>query len=199
MDKKTLLGLLLIGAIFIGFTWYNSEKQADYMAAKAKQDSIQKVKQAAIDAENLKREAELAQRRDTIQETEQAVNPMTAEQVLEQSLGSVLYAATQGEEKFYIVENDVARYTFSNKGGRIASVELKNYQTYQKTPLKLFFPENSSFGVTLFTSRQINTDDFFFKTDLSETAPTIVENEDGTQVTPRPVRRGRKIHCHGSP
>ncbi len=183
MDKKTLLGLLLIGAIFIGFTWYNSEKQADYMAAKAKQDSIQKVKQAAIDAENLKREAELTQRRDTIQETEQAVNPMTAEQVLEQSLGSVLYAATQGEEKFYIVENDVARYTFSNKGGRIASVELKNYQTYQKTPLKLFFPENSSFGVTLFTSRQINTDDFFFKTDLSETAPTIVENEDGTQVT----------------
>ena len=57
MDKNTIWGLLLVGAIFIGFTWYNSEKQSEYMAAKAKQDSVLRVKKAA-EAELLARQLE---------------------------------------------------------------------------------------------------------------------------------------------
>ena len=182
MDKNTIWGLLLVGAIFIGFTWYNSEKQSEYMAAKAKQDSVLRVKKAA-EAELLARQQEAMRVQDSIRGVSAEAERISAEEAMKLSLGSMLAAATEGEEKFYVVENDLARYTFSNRGGRIASVELKDYKTYKNTPLKLFYPENSYFGLKLFTNREIDTGDFFFTTDLSEASPTVVENENGTEVS----------------
>lgn len=182
MDKNTIWGLLLVGAIFIGFTWYNSEKQSEYMAAKAKQDSVLRVKKAA-EAELLARQQEAMRVQDSIRGVSAEAERISAEEAMKLSLGSMLAAATEGEEKFYVVENDLARYTFSNRGGRIASVELKDYKTYKNTPLMLFYPDNSYFGLKLFTNREIDTGDFFFTTDLSEAAPTVVENENGTEVS----------------
>ncbi|MFR5870450.1 MAG: membrane protein insertase YidC [Alistipes sp.] len=48
-----------------------------------------------------------------------------AEQALERHLRSSLFQATKGTETFYTVENDLMKIRFSNKGGRVASVELK--------------------------------------------------------------------------
>ncbi len=152
------------------------------MAAKAKQDSVLRVKKAA-EAELMARQQEELRIQDSISGVGAESEKISAAQALERSLGSALYAATKGEEKFYVVENDLAKFTFSNLGGRIASVELKDYKTYKETPLKLFYPESSHFGLNLFTTRQISTADFYFTTELSESAPTVVENENGTEVS----------------
>ncbi|MBO5874336.1 MAG: membrane protein insertase YidC, partial [Rikenellaceae bacterium] len=140
------------------------------------------VKKAA-EAELLARQQEAMRVQDSIRGVSAEAERISAEEAMKLSLGSMLAAATEGEEKFYVVENDLARYTFSNRGGRIASVELKDYKTYKNTPLMLFYPENSYFGLKLFTNREIDTGDFFFTTDLSEAAPTVVENENGTEVS----------------
>ena len=40
MDKKTLLGLLIIGVILFSFSWYNSKQQSQFDEAKTLVDSL---------------------------------------------------------------------------------------------------------------------------------------------------------------
>ncbi|MDR2937587.1 MAG: membrane protein insertase YidC, partial [Prevotellaceae bacterium] len=47
MDKNTLLGILAIGAILLGFSFYNSKQNEKFQAEKHRQDSIAAVKIAS--------------------------------------------------------------------------------------------------------------------------------------------------------
>ncbi len=90
-----------------------------------------------------------------------------AEQALERHLGSSLFQATKGTETFYTVENDLMKIRFSNKGGRVASVELKDYKTYGGQPLVLFADTTSVFDLSFFIKQgyndaQIRTGDYYF-------------------------------------
>lgn len=157
MDKKTVIGLVLIAAILIGFSVYNNRQQGEYDRQKAEVDSINAV---------------LAQQRIESFETEQNVpvsgeSRESVEAAKEQHYGSSLYNASKGQEEFYILENDVMKLIFSNKGGRVASVELKDYKTYGKQPLILFAQESSLFDLSFFLKQnfnniQVNTADYFF-------------------------------------
>ena len=62
--------------------------------------------------------------------------------------------ASVGEEKFYILENNLMKVTISNKGGKIYSVELKNYQTHDSLPLILFEGDKNSFGMSFFAQNR---------------------------------------------
>ena len=81
-----------------------------------------------------------------------------------------LRSDSHGSETFYTVENDLMKITFSNKGGRVASVELKDYKTYLKTPLILFSDSTSVFDLSFFIKQgynnsQINTGNYYFDAD----------------------------------
>ena len=39
MDKKSIIGLVIIGAILFGFSWYNSNQQKKFNEEQAKIDS----------------------------------------------------------------------------------------------------------------------------------------------------------------
>ena len=83
-------------------------------------------------------------------------------------MGRYLYAATEGTETFYTIENDLLKIRFSNKGGRVASVELKDYKTYRQTPLLLFADSTSVFDLSFFIKKgynntQINTSEYYFE------------------------------------
>ena len=58
MDKKTIIGLVLMVAVFVGFSFYQSyemEKQQEYLDAKAKKEQEAKAKaKAAKKAEKTK-------------------------------------------------------------------------------------------------------------------------------------------------
>src|SRR6187402_2383242 len=47
MDKNSIIGLVLIFLILIGFAWYNQPSQAELEAMKQQQDSIALVKRQA--------------------------------------------------------------------------------------------------------------------------------------------------------
>ena len=68
-----------------------------------------------------------------------------------------------GKEKFYVIENEKLKITISNKGGRISSVILKEYQTYDSLPLELFSTDSSRFNLQFTTGKNINTSDLYFK------------------------------------
>lgn len=177
MDKKTLLGIIIIGAIFIGFTWYNTREQAKFQAVK---DSLQLVEQmsAALDSAEQKQQTIITITSDSTQ----AIEKEHFQEQLKSSLGTSLFDAMAGEEKLYTVENDLLKITFTNKGARVASVELKDYKTYKNTPLILFEKEKSQFNVSMFTSQQINTSDFYFQTNEDQNI-TVTENERGQDIS----------------
>jgi YidC/Oxa1 family membrane protein insertase len=78
------------------------------------------------------------------------------------------------------------KITIANQGGRIASVELKEFVTYQNTPLILFNEDSSRFNIELTipgitggnSIRQINTEDLYFEP--SEKNFTVKGNETKT-------------------
>ena len=66
------------------------------------------------------------------------------------------------KETFHTIENEKIKITVSNKGGRIVSAILKEYQTYDSLPLDLFVKDSSRFNLQVTTKKDINTSDLFF-------------------------------------
>ena len=72
-----------------------------------------------------------------------------------------------GEEALYTLENEKLKITISNKGGRIVSAILKEYQTYDSLPLDLFNADSSKFNLQFSTGKYINTEKLFFEASTS--------------------------------
>ena len=81
----------------------------------------------------------------------------------ERSAYGVFANATIGEETFHIIENDKIKITISNKGGRITSVIMKEYRTFDSLSLvDLFDADSSRFNLQFTTGKVINTSNLFF-------------------------------------
>ena len=127
MDKNTVTGLVLIGILLIGFSYFSRPSDEEQAAMQRYNDSITVVKQqeAALEA---KKTAALAN------ET-QKVN--TADS------NSVFFQSANGSEQVTTIENNLIKLSVTNKGGYVNSVLLKNYpKLWASEPAcKLKFPE----------------------------------------------------------
>jgi len=164
MDKKSLIGLLLMGVLLIAYSVFTKPSKEDIERNRRVRDSIalvQTQKQAELEKSNLQK--------DTIQ---QAENALTSEQ--NDSLNRVnkfgdFSAAAVGEEKFFSLENDKIRVKFSTKGGRPYSAELKNYKTFDGKPVILFDGESTHFNLQFFAqNKAIATQTLFFQPQTNE-------------------------------
>ena len=144
MDKNTLVGFTLIGAVLIGFSIYNRPSQEEMERAKRYQDSI-----TIAQVEAAKLEAEAAA---------QSVQALTLDST------SLFFGANQGTEQFTTLENNLVKVTFSNKGGRVVSATLKDYNNQQGEPLTLFNEEESALNFAFEGKNEnILTEDMFFQ------------------------------------
>ena len=194
MDKKSIIGFILIGVILFGYSWYQGEQaekaREAYLAAQHEQyllDSIDRAehpeKYLAEVAEKIANEEQRAAAVAAIQAEQQA----RLEQSLSQNFGQELVDATKGTEQFYTIENEVLKMTVSTKGGKISDVELKEYRKYaddgQGPNVKMFDPNSAKFDVGFYLRKgyneaKINTEGYYFTTDGVE----VVEAEDGGQL-----------------
>lgn len=153
MNKNTLIGLLCIGAILFGFSWYNNKQYTERLAEQARIDSIARANAPApVQGTSLSQGTMMP---DSAAALSQA--PAAAAY-----LSSGLSSALEGSDQLFTLENSLVKLTFSNKGGRIAAAELKDYQKYNGDPLMLFSEQGSRFNLNLFAPEQINTADFYF-------------------------------------
>jgi len=161
MDRNTILGAVLIFSILIGFSYFNKPSEKQLAIAKHQRDSI-----ALVRADQEKKV--LSEKK--LEETQAVLSASTtkdslvsgANQALKEKFG-VFAEASIGKEKFYSVENNLIKVTLSNKGGRIYSVELKNFKTFEGKPLILFEGTTSKFGMNFFSqNRSIETESFYF-------------------------------------
>jgi len=160
MDKNSITGILLITGILAFFWWFNKPSEEQMRAMERQRDSLLRVEQTMAEADKKISE--------TQQEAAKEVLPATKDTTviqneLIQKFG-LFSEAGNGENKFITLENKEVKVTFSTKGGRIYSVELKNYFTHDKQPLVLFSGDANRFGFTFtHNNRVFHTNDLFFK------------------------------------
>jgi YidC/Oxa1 family membrane protein insertase len=183
MDRNTVIGFVLLGVLFIAYLAIESRNSQAVEARQAYlQDSIQRVEKERIadslDAVRLAQERLLLSSVDsTIQidsvspERKQAIiDSVTAAQAATISAADAkdygsLTAATQGEETSFVLENDLMKVTFSNKGGKVTQVILKEFKNYGGEPLELVGGNKNSFGYSFYfdQDRRVSTEELFFQ------------------------------------
>lgn len=176
MDRNSIIGIILIFLVLVVFSVINQPSREEIESLRRKQDSIQQVELEKA------REMQLLQQQQALAEPAlpDSIIQETKKRDLESQLG-VFGAAGEGEESFKILENNIIKLTLSNKGGKIYSVELKEFKTHDGKPLILFDGPENQFGLNFFSqNRNIQTDNLFF----------LSQSPDHTVVPGSEVKKG---------
>ena len=173
MNKNSIIGFVLIFAIMMGFSWYQSKQYSKQMEAQAQLDSINRVEQlAAMALDSIKRAEGIAET------TGVKVQNMTVYK------DSMLTEARFAEAQVYKLSNDKMEVEFTTKGAQPYSVKLNDYKTYDSLDLYLIKPEGSQLGISVFAGENINTKDFVFQ---------VAEHTDSKIVMQLPFAQGGYI------
>ena len=172
MNRSNLIGLVLIGVIMFGFSWYQSRQYREQAEIQAQLDSVARVEQMAAMAMDSLYKAESA-------ETD-AVKVMTMPAYKD----SLLTEARLATESIYMLSNDKMEVEFTTRGAQPYSVKINDYMAYDSTALYLIKPGYSKYGVSVFAGENINTADFVFQ---------VAEHTDSTLVMRLPFAGGGYI------
>jgi YidC/Oxa1 family membrane protein insertase len=179
MDRNSVIGLILIAAILIGYSVWTSPTQEEIEAAKRKNDSIQS---AQIEQQRIEQELNTAQIPDEAKAAPDEIQDSLAQQKIVEQFG-VFANAAQGINEYFTLENEKVIIKLSNQGGRIVSVELKEYKSYDSLPLILFTEEHSSFGFDLIANnKKLFTGDLYFEP-IGTSA--VISGDEETSITMR--------------
>lgn len=170
MDKNTIIGLLLLFGLFVGYSFYNSSKikktqeaqekqMLEQVAEKTKKDSLTKQLPAAPAVADSTAAKQTAANANVITPAKKEVFPVVE----------------SDDKSAYQVETDLAKYSISKKGGYVSRIELKNIYHYSpkdsvKQPLVLF-DNNNTLNIALMLNDQsiINSKDYKFIADIEDT------------------------------
>jgi YidC/Oxa1 family membrane protein insertase len=149
-NKNTLVGTILLGFLVFGLLWFSNQNDPKKPAGK-KETSSQTASAA------------------TATDQPATATPDSATAPAADSVAAGQYgpfaAAASGEDKEYVIENELQKVTLSAKGGTIKSVELKQYKTWDKKPLILFDKKSQEFSYqfVIAGNRIVSTKDLYFE------------------------------------
>ena len=148
MDRNTIIGFVLLALLFFGMFYFNSKSQLAYEQEKQHiQDSLNR----------------LNPKKDSLRSTsDSTVQGLALKQT---TIGNILQDSTT-REQLIILENDILKISFTNKGAQPKIVELKKFKSFNGEPLLL---QNGSFnkiGYAINTGSQTvpQTSDLLFHT-----------------------------------
>ena len=195
MDKKSIIGIAVVAVLFLGFAYFNSQQQKEYLEQKAAYeayvDSVAAAARAAAPVADSLASGNGVQAEVAAAEAAAAVRERQVE-----TLGESLTAAREAEAEEFIVENDVMAVLFSTRGGQIKGVTLKDYTQYgprgkRDRKIEMMDPATARFGLSFYLKNglknvPVNTLDYVF------TAQPVVGEVDGAKsvVMRLPVAEG---------
>ena len=195
MDKKSIIGIAVVAVLFLGFAYFNSQQQKEYLEQKAAYeayvDSVAAAARAAAPVADSLASGNGVQAEVAAAEAAAAVRERQAE-----TLGESQTAAREAEAEEFIVENDVMAVLFSTRGGQIKGVTLKDYTQYgprgkRDRKIEMMDPATARFGLSFYLKNglknvPVNTLDYVF------TAQPVVGETDGAKsvVMRLPVAEG---------
>lgn len=169
MDRNTVIGLLLITAIIIGFTIYNRPSQEQIAEQQRLRDSIalaetqraEVLNKAEIESDTFLGEVAQIEHGNNISNFFSAGSTQVSDN--SDSLNTI--ADPSQAEELIVLENDKVRLVLNTKGGSIQSAQLKEYLHYLGDSLFLFEnKEEARFNLELFNrnSVRLSTEDEYF-------------------------------------
>ncbi|MFM7054475.1 MAG: YidC/Oxa1 family insertase periplasmic-domain containing protein, partial [Bacteroidota bacterium] len=174
MDRNSIIGLLLIGAVLITFSIWNAPSKEEQARQQQVRDSIAAVEKSQKPVAPVKVDANASSPELQAVVTDTTASGDSFKSMALQNRYGLFAAAAEGKEEFSYLENDEMKVKFTNKGGRVYAVELKKYKTFDGKPLVLFESDSTRFNFAFFSeNKNINTSDFHF-TKFKEAAGTIV-------------------------
>lgn len=105
MDKNTIVGLVLMAAVLIGFSWYNSNQERNLQNAQPEQTA-----QKQVAATNATKDVAM---KATVDSTD------------------AFFAATKGQAQDITLKNNKVNVKISTKGAAISEVRLNEYKSYK--------------------------------------------------------------------
>ncbi len=163
MNKKSIIGLVLIFAIFIGYMKWMSPSQEELAVMRAKQDSIMQAyadSVALVDSLNQVR-AELEKRAadgDSVAMAQLNVKPVS-----DLNLGA-FNASLNRETGTLTIDNYNLKVAISTQGAMVQSVIVEDYYTFDSMPLQIITPDAQNMNLVFSTedNRVVNTRDLTF-------------------------------------
>lgn len=149
MDKNTITGLVLMGLLLIGFSWW-SQPSSEQKAEMMRQDSIAAVMKQKEEANKKNAEAKhLAE--------------LKAKQ--EADTTALFHEALQGEAQDIVLKNEKLQLTLNTKGGTVTKAVIKGFEDREgNKDVTLLDEKVHSLNFTLSTKdANIATQDLFFQ------------------------------------
>lgn len=177
-DKNTIIGFVLLGILFFGFFWYTNKQQKAVMEQQQREkDSIARVEKSRIIP---------------VDPAVAKADSLRLDSLRKQSLSGDFSGAASGTEQLTVIENEVMKVTFTNKGGAVKEVALKNYTSFDKKPVilgggandELTYVINTGSGhVSEVTRLYFNPSPVVKKADGSQTISFSLASSNGQSVT----------------
>ena len=171
LDINSIIGFVLIFGILAYMLWQNQPTPEELEAQeKAKQEQVEAEQKAKAQEQTLVTTAEdytVGTSVDSLQQIQ-----------LKNKLGAFAYSAIHASNEETVVESDLLALKFSNKGGYLSEVKLKQFVDYDSLPIYLVKDKNASFNINFGTtdSRILNTKDLPF-------IPTVTKTGDVTVIS----------------
>jgi len=207
MDRNTVVGLLLIFAIVLGVSFYNSSQQRKVQQEKAEieaarqaaiQDSLAQIIHVdSVELEVMNDEEKGEGRREKGEgRKEKEENTSLTTNRLPLTTNQFFFAPDTLTSTEYVVETDKAVYRFSKMGGYLNFAHLKEIYAFaprgeEKTPLVLYDGSNTAMNIDLMLQNQtiVKTQFCYFASQQTDTL-TVNENNNVLSLRLYPVRNG---------
>jgi YidC/Oxa1 family membrane protein insertase len=122
-DRNTIIGFVLMMALLFGYIFFTQRQQQALQTEKQHTaDSLAKVEAA---------------RKKIVDTTTQKQQQVKIDSAQNKQAEGGFTGAGNGTEQITVVENEVMKVSFTNKGGYPKSVELKNFKKYDGKPVIL--------------------------------------------------------------
>lgn len=174
MDKNSVIGFVLIAAIFLGFTVFENKRAAKYAEVKAQQDSIA-LAQMPFDSSSV---LSLGESSDEASVASNVTAPVYKDSCLQAA------SDVNSVPEMVVLENSKIRIQLTTKGAQPYSVKVKDYYNYDSTELYLFRPGQSEYSLRVYAGEYIKTSNFNF---------TVASASDSVVVMRLPFRNGGYI------
>ena len=159
MDRNTVIGFVLLGVLLFLYLFISSKNSQDFQKQKKLYDDSVAVVKAHQDS--------IARLKDTVSKKALVSIDTTG-----------FNKAVAGTEQLLTVENEVMKIVFTNKGAQPKEIDLKKFNSYDSTPVKIINPSAENH-----ISYAINTEHGASQiSDLFFSEGKLVKNADGTQT-----------------
>ncbi len=159
-DRNTVFGFVALGILFIGYFYYNTQQQNVFLADKARKDSVLQASQPKPAPQALLKDS------------------LSVDALIKNVNVDGFKQSSVKEEQLTVVENDLMKIVFTNKGGQPKSVELKRFKNQGNKNVKLAATDfdKITYAINTSNNKSVQIEDLYFD------HAVVVRSEDGSQV-----------------